>query len=445
MKKLLYKLSGLTGARMAGALAAFGSTLLVGRYFGTDALANFAIWMSVAGILSVILPVGLQSLAPVVFSKAAKAGELEAASSLLWSGRISILIGAFLVSAAGISWGLMNQASPNDLHIQIFISMALIAPLMALTQLNAGALNGLQKHVSGQLPDTLLRPLIFLSLLLISVFSSSISSAYWILGALALSLTVAVSIQSIALSRNMRSLPANQTSEKDETNWRKRSFSWLSISLLWDYHIEILMLVVATFATPAEVAVLYVCFKIRVLLGFGIKTIYQVLQPPIFSADPKKEAGLIRSAVAKINALSVCYTIPALIGVSFLGSEFLKLFDPTMAQYGAVLLTVCSVMVARAALGPAISLLAANEKQGTIAKTLFVGLLISIAGSVILYPMFGILGVAISYTLSSAVSALSMRFTAKHLFGIETGIWALFSHIKARHLSRATQMNPGSC
>ena len=424
MTGLLIKLTGLTGARLAGSVAAFASTVLIGRYFGTDVLANFAIWMSAAGILSVVMPAGLQSLAPIEFSKAARSGDPKTAKSLLWIGRASISIAVLLVLVIGLLWGMLVSAPLTDAKLQTFLSMVLIAPLMALVQLHAGALNGLQKHLSGQLPDTLLKPFAFLGLLGTIAFSAGFSSGYWILVALAASLLLAVLIQTVELTRAIRKLPQIRSGAEGGQNWWKRSFSWLSISLLWDYHVEILMLVVAAIASPLEVAVLYVCFRIRVLLGFGIKTIYQVIQPAIFSADPARDAGIIQNAVGKINILSAGYVAPVFLLISLLGSEILKVFDPAMGGYGAVLLAVCSVLIARAILGPAITLLAANGMQDTIARTLFAGLLISVGGSLLLYPTIGILGVAASYTVSSGLTALWMRIKAKRKFGIDSAIWS---------------------
>ncbi|MGI9351686.1 MAG: lipopolysaccharide biosynthesis protein [Rhizobiaceae bacterium] len=424
MTGLLFKLTGLTGARLAGSIAAFASTVLIGRQFGTEVLANFAVWMSAAGILSVIMPAGLQSLAPVVLSKADRNGDREIAKSLLGFGRVSIMVVTSIVLAFGLIWGILGNASPSVSQTQIFLSIVLMAPLMALVQLHAGALNGLQKHLSGQLPDTLLKPLTFLCLLSMATFSGGVDSAYSVLVALTLSLLLAVSIQTVALSRALRKIPQDQFTSKKKEGWWKRSFSWLGVSLLWDYHVEILMLVVAAIANPLEVAVLYVCFRIRVLLGFGVKTIYQVLQPAIFAADTRQDMGLVQGFVGKINTLSAVYVIPAFLAISLLGPEILKIFDPAMSEYGAVLLTVCSVLLARATLGPAITILASNDMQNTIAKTLFAGLFVSLIGSLVLYPSMGILGVAVSYTLSSGLAALWMRSKVKRIFGIDTAIWA---------------------
>lgn len=424
MINLFLKLTGLTSARLAGSVAAFLSTVLISRSFGAEALAAFAIWMSVSGILSVIMLIGTQSLAPITFSKARAEGNRQKAQSILNLGYASTCAVVVVLMAGGGLWIASGTGIPELGWVFVYLSMICIAPLMAVLHLHGGALNGLQHHASGQLPDTLLRPFLFLSLLFATAIWFGVDSQGAILFALGVSLLVAVFVQTSSLLRAIKRLPSKTPKSNKGGIGKQRTISWLAISLLWDYQIEILMLVIAVVADPVEVALLYVCFRIRVLLGFGIKSIYQVLQPSIFAADPVKDVDLIHRQIDRINGFSLVYAFGAVVAVYVAAPLILGVFDPEFSGHGDVLLAVCLVLIGRALFGPGISLLAANEGQSTIALTLSACTVLTVIGCLAAYLEFGVLGIAISYTISCAFTAYLLRLIARRKFGLEAAAWS---------------------
>lgn len=425
MHDMLIRLTGLTAARFIGAVAAFISTLLITRHFGADVLSTFAVCISAAGATSVIMPLGMQSLIPLVVSRSVEAADRNTVQSILSAGRRAIIMFVVFTLVIGTVWLYFGPAHLSKVELQIFFSVVVLAPLMALMQLHAGALNGLQQHASGQLPDTLLKPILMLLMLISVLVLTDAKSIFWILGSLMIALITASSLQLRALHLALESVPHDPSIRNTLTQWWKHSASWLSISLFWDYHIELLMLVAATVAQPIEVAILYISFRIRVLCGFGIKSIYSVFQPKIYAANSKNDLAGVQDAVAGINSLSFTYACLAMGGLWLVGPWVLSMFETEFGQYGYILLTISSVMLIRSFFGPAISVLAANGMQRSIALVLFIGLLISVIGSLWLYPLVGIIGIAASYAISSAFASAIMWALVKQKIKIDTGIWAI--------------------
>ena len=215
-------------------------------------------------------------------------------------------------------------------------------------------------------------------------------------------------------------IPVGGSKSADRQPGAGRTASWLTISLLWDYQIEILMIAIALVADPVEVAVLYVCFRIRVLLGFGIKSIYQVLQPPIYSADPVEDAALIRCQIDRINVLSIGYAVFSVLAIYAGGAMILGVFKPEFAGHGDALLAICLVLIARAVFGPGMTVLAAHGHHANIALTLLAGTVLTVCSSLVAYYPFGIIGVATAYVVSSGVTAWILSVIAQRKTGVKT-------------------------
>ena len=423
MLKIAAKLTGLTASRMVGAVAAFVTTVLITREFGPDVLAAFAICLSAAGILSVTMPLGMQSLAPVQVAKAIAANEGNAVRSFIRTGRKTIgtvtLVAGFLV----MHWALLMPGVEWQTKCAAIITTLIIAPQLALLQFHGGILNGFQQQFRGQLPDTFLKPVLFLLLTAIIMVATGSKSLLWILLGLSGALMVATFIQLRSLAGSLSRLPADQQAPSVQSNSFKKTGPWLITSLLWDYHIEVLMLVSALFVEPIEVAILHICFRIRVLCGFGVKSIYAVFQPKIYTAFAKQSPANVASAIANINRFSVAYAAIVMLALWGFGSLVLSVFDQQMGDNVAILLLISSVMVIRTIFGPAISLLAANDRQAQIAIILIGGLVVSLVGCTVLYPLFGIAGIAAAYAGSCLLSAMAMWAGVKRELGVDTAIW----------------------
>ena len=305
------------------------------------------------------------------------------------------------------------------------IAVLALAPVMALNQFHGGVLIGLQRPFSGQLSDGLVKPFVTLAVLLASVAVFQSQSFAPILAAIGIGAVAATAIQVRALRPEMAAQSKDPAPEEaPRREWSRRSRSWLGITLCWDYQIEILLLACALFAAPLEIALLHVCFRIRVLIGFGIRALYVVLQPKIFQACAKRDTTRAKRLIGRLNGVATAYIAVAIAGLFVAAERLLGLFDPAFSQYGMVLLVVCSAAVVRAIFGPSITVLASHERQGDILALLAVGVALSVALAFALYPVIGVLGIAAAYSLSAMMAAVGMWLLAKMRCDTDTAVWA---------------------
>lgn len=427
MIALLTKISGLTLARLLGALATFAITIVIARQFGTDNLAIYAVCISLANLVAVAIPLGLQSLATVEVAKLSAFPDRPAIRDFISHGRhimarswlVATLLTVLLVAAVFLTGQASEYTKPAAIAVLAF------APIMALNQFHGGVLIGLQKPFSGQLSDGLVRPLVALALLFATITMFESRSFALILTAIVVGAVAAAAIQIIALRPQMAvAAKLREPGAGSRRDWSRRSRSWLGITLCWDYQIEILLLACALFAAPLEIALLHVCFRIRVLIGFGIRALYVVLQPQILQACAKEDRPLTKRLIGRLNGVATAYIVAAIAGLAIAGEPLLALFDPAFGAYAQVLLIVCSAAVLRAIFGPSITVLASHERQGDILVLLAVGVALSLAIAFALYPALGVLGIAVAYSLSVMLAASGMWLLAKLRCDTDTAIWA---------------------
>ena len=171
MVALLTKISGLTLARLLGALATFAITIVIARQFGTDNLAIYAVCISLANLAAVAIPLGLQSLATVEVAKLSAFPDRPAIRDFIAHGRhimarswlVATLLTVLFVAAVFLTGQASEYTRPAAIAVLAF------APIMALNQFHGGVLIGLQKPFSGQLSDGLVRPLVALALLFAAI------------------------------------------------------------------------------------------------------------------------------------------------------------------------------------------------------------------------------------------------------------------------------------
>ncbi|GGE87254.1 polysaccharide biosynthesis C-terminal domain-containing protein [Stappia taiwanensis] len=425
MLAILTRLSVLTLARIGGAGAVLLATLVIARGFGADATAAYALAVSASGVLAVLMLAGFQAFAQILTAEYAARGQDGLLRGLVRAGLRNLLLACLPVGAGALLVLGMPDAVPGlsagALRTQVVLAVCLIAPGVALTLFNGAVLTGLQRPGEAQIADSLGRPLLILSFVALLALAAPGASAGWILAGLAVAVWSAAAVQGYFLCRALRARPAPAVS--DSRRWWSMAPPWLTIALIWEYVIELHLLLASLIAAPAEIALLHVCFRFRVLAGFGVRSIYLVFQPKILAAQAREDRAAARHLIGLTNGLSVGYALAAFAGLWLVGPFFLSLFGPEFAGGLPLLLVLCGTFLLRAVFGPALSVLSGAGRQREIVVILVLSLPLSAGLMFALYPALGIVAAGIAYTASTGFAAGAMWWTARRRLGIDCAVW----------------------
>lgn len=420
---LLGRFSALFGGRLAGAVAMLATTLLIANFFGAAALAEFALYTSAVSILSVVLLIGFSQVGTLFAAEYAAKRQLGRLKGFIITSIAHIAAGAAIVAAAGgLLVAFLPQAvSPERLPFFALTWLAAIAT--AGLYLVGSIMVGLKQQVRGLLPETLLRPVMLLVFVLLAAIAATVDDILTILMLHALTIWMSFGV-ALFLARGklaeLRALPA----AFEPARWRRAAYPWMAISVSWDFMIDMLVLLTGLIAERTDVAVLYVCFRLRVLAGFGMRSIYLLMISSVAGSKAVGELQMMKWRLGEINLASIAYAVALMIVFAVAGTWLLGWFGEEMAVGYTALLVIASVMVSRAVFGPAPAVLAMHNLHMASAIIMVAGLGVATALVLVLYPLYGVLGVAIAYATANFLVMGILWRHAKAKTGVDCSIFA---------------------
>lgn len=426
---VLARFSTLFGGRIGGAVAMFLINLIIARHFGAEALGIFAVFVAAVGIVCVCLPVGFNGVATLFAAEYASTDRRGALNGYIrtaarYGGSMALAmagLGAVLVFAVP------DRLPPNGAAFVTLVWLTAVA-IAAMGMLGA-LLVGLKKQVAGMLPETFLRPGLLLACVVLAVVFGWTDGIDLVLLFYAGTAWVALAVAGVlafgVLRETLDTPPVYQT-----VRWRKAAYPWMAISLSWDFLVDVLILLAGLLAGSAEVALLHVCFRFRILVGYAMRSIIMLWIPDIAAAKAQNDLEAMTRRLAEANVLSVAFSIAVLGGFALLGPLLLGLFGEELAHGVPVLLAASTTLFLRAVFGPAPSILALYDLHNRTAALMIGGLVLALVLAATLYPVFGVLGIAIAYSASNGVvSFLLWRYT-KAQTGIDCSVFGGFSALR---------------
>lgn len=423
MKAVLAKLSLLTVARLIGAVAMFLTTVLITRHFGVDAIATYATAMAAASLVSVLILFGFHAFAPVLAAEYETKRHFALLRGLVWTGLRNLALATCLIACVGgLVWVFRPDALTEPWLTAIWFTVFAV-PALAMMMFSGGILTGLQRQAEAQLPDSLFRPLVLLGFTACLALFFPSAGVEWIVALAAASFWIAAVGQAVPFTRALAQRPAGQA-DYERDRWRRMSPSWLTISLVWDYAIDVYLLVAAFIAGAPEIAILHICFRYRVLAGFGMRSIYSLCQPKIYAAVAAGDAKAVRQSLSLTNMLALAYGALTFAALWMFAPFLLGLFGPALIEGSAMLVIVSATFVVRALFGPALAVLGIHKHHAVVARVLALSLALAVAASIPLYSALGIEGIAWAYTGGNTLSAICLWWIAKSRTGIDCAVWA---------------------
>ncbi len=421
-QKRLIRFGLLLSARMAGAAALFAANLLIARYLGFEALATYAIFVALVSISAVLISSGHTAIAPVFiaeYSARNQPGLLRGFMRTAFA-RGALLLAFFLIGVLLIDW--FGGTLPVVTDLEMALAVVAAAAATAILGFNSAVLVGMKKQVAALIPETFVRPVLFMSLaglFLATGLITKISEVLWLL-TFCVWLTFGFML---FRDRKMHKAVSEVKQETDPKRWRRASLPWMGISLLWDFMVDLVLLMTSIFAGSVEIAILHICFRYRVLAGFGMRTIHTLLMPEITENAVSGDKDGVRRKLFQVNLASLGYSSAAMLCFAILGTWLLGIFSPDAVNAVPILLIVSATMVIRAIFGPAPLVLAIHNFHMT---TLTVSAISMIAAMVFIGATFahlGIMAAAIGYTGANLMISGTLWYLTKKKTGIDCSIF----------------------
>lgn len=413
----------LVGNRLAGAGAMFVINLLIARHYGAESLASYALFISAASLIAILLAAGYNSVAPHFIAQYAARGETGMIKGYLWAALQTVLILSGMALAAAVVIAYAGEGALPPAIVGFAFPLVLTAVALGLLFIHGAAMVGMREQAKGLFPETFLRPLsLLIGTSVIVAMGLGMDMLFWFFAAASwLALAAAVPM----MRAHYREI-ASARVERNDKEWRRAAHPWLAISLVWDFMIDAMLLAAALFALPLEIAILHICFRLRVLAGFGMRSINLIALPDIAGAKAKDKHDEMGRKIALANAVSLIYAVGSLAFFLVAGPLLLDLFGVLAPGALAVLMIVSSVMISRAVFGPAPAILALFDASRATAGVMLAGFALALIIMVAAYPWAGVMAIAAAYTFANLTVSFVLWLMVKKRTGIDCSIYPAF-------------------
>jgi O-antigen/teichoic acid export membrane protein len=410
--------------RLVSAAIVFGSQIILARWMGDFEFGIFVLVWTTAVITGSLSTFGFATTLVRYIPQYRLTGSADELRGIMLTGRLFALLAASFIAGTGIGAILYFKNNIESYYVAPFIIGALTLPMIALGDTLEGMARAHAWPVKALSPTYVVRPALLLMFMLGAMLAGFKPEAKTALLAAVLATYLTTIIQLLAITNSVdRILPEGPKSN----NFGE----WASVSLpifLVEGFLYLItnadVLFVGMFLQPEKVAIYYAAAKTLMLVHFvyfavkaGVAQRYSQL---IHSGEKLALEQFVRSSARWTFWPSLAVGIIVLI----LGKFLLSLFGETFTQGYPLLFILIIGVVLRSSIGPAESLLNMSGNERICAVIFGVTLFISVAMAIILIPLYGLYGAAISVATSMTFETLALIIAVWKRLGIKISVLA---------------------
>lgn len=408
--------------RIVSAVIAFVSQVLLARWMGSFEYGIFVlVWttMIIAGNLSCL---GFHTSVIRFIPEFRERRMLDELRGLLVASRIFVVVASTLIAGLGALaiWAL--SPGMESYYVVPFLLGVVCMPMIALSDLLQGISRAHAWAFAALSPTYITRPLLILAIMAGALLLGYEANAVTAVIAAILATYATTIAQLVTVTARVDAKVPRGPLSIHMWNWFAVS---LPIFLVEGFFFSLTnadVLMVGAFMDPQSVAIYFAAVKTLALVHF----VYFAVKAGVAQRYAAYTHGN-RDRLAAFARETVSWTFwPSLlmaVVVVVIGEPMLSLFGPEFtAGYPLLFLLVCGV-VARAAVGPAESLLTMSGHQNVCAFVYALTLAVNVLLSVLLIPALGLWGAAIATTVSMMFEAAALSFTVWRKLGIVMAIF----------------------
>lgn len=382
--------------KMANAGLLFFTGVFLARLLGAEGYGVYAYALVVSRILSVPLMRGLQPLVVRYFSTYKARKEWHLMRGLLQKSHQCVLILALclILVAGGIAWLMADKLDAEGL-ICFFVALTLLL-IMPFLRLRESILRGLNIIVLAQVPDFIIRPGLFLTVVVLLFFAGSrdvspgVAMGFHVLCAL-----IALLIAFYISKRKTPKVVYTSIPDYEIKPWLRSILPLILIGLLQFLNKRTDIILLGVIKGPESVGIYQAVTRIAELIIFSLMAANMSLGPAIASLYAKKDLKKIQTLIRKsTNWVTIFFALPLFLGILFFGYWILLLFGPEFTQGTSALMILCGAQLINSALGTAGLILNMTGNERDSAWGMAIATVLNIILNLLLIPKYGLLGAA---------------------------------------------------
>ncbi len=409
--------------RLFGAAVTFLTQVLLARWMGAAELGIYVLAFSWCILLSTLSTGGFRIASIRFIGEGLATSRPGYISGYIRRSRQIVIILSLAVTILGSLCLLAFDSVFGVESLPVFIIALLAVPFFALLNLYAGYANALSRFPLSFLPINVFRPLLFLLAICgVWVAGKSLNaniamSMNWIALGIVAAMTIVLSKQ--ALQAHI----ADAEPQYATKTWIQTAIPLLFVALFTGYFPELMVIIVGTWLPSNELAVFHVCFRVAMLISFGLYAIDAFTGPEIASLLASGKQEKLQQVVNRVTRLRFWAALAAIIMLGFAGREVLGIFGEEFTQGYLILMILAFAQLVQAGVGPTVRLISLSGHQNQSVLVFGVAIIVAIILIAILVPLFGVRGAAMATLLDTILWVTWMRYLVVRRLNIRPSIF----------------------
>lgn len=305
-----------------------------------------------------------------------------------------IAVSVAILVAIGLLMGLASVRIAPDSRVAFFLALGLI-PLVAVNIFRSAVLRGLSHVVRGQMPELVVPPAVFLLLIGVAATAGVRLEAVSLVMLQLAATAIAVVLGGTVLRRRLPAALARAEAAYEDRTWLTGLVPLLLVGGFMHLGTELAVVLLGQTRGPEAAGIFRLAARGAELVSFTLLAIGAATGPAfahLFALGDR--ARLIRLA-ARSTQGALLVALPVALGLILLGDRILGLLYGPAFVAGAVPLAVLAAgHLVNVAAGPVALLLTMTGHERDSAVGTLVGLVASVALTVLLIPSWGATGAA---------------------------------------------------
>jgi O-antigen/teichoic acid export membrane protein len=395
----------------------FAGNLFLTRWAGAAAYGQYVHVFNWISVLSMIALGGREDLLVARIPKYMAENEERQIKKLLKRTNLDIFFRSLLITGlflALIYW--LDIKTLSDIKTD-FLAGSVAIYLLSFITLNQCGLQALHHIALSQTAEKLVKPfLLIVLIILVKMVTPSITvkSLIWIANASLWICAVLIIYWVISKTRHFNSPGKVQA---PPANFSKQTFYFFLISLLYLLSTKMSMLILPYFMSEKNVGIFNIAYRFADLLIYPFALMHYVL-PQLFARHHASDTSYKQSLFSESAILMTIISVPILLTNILAGKFFLGWFGPefTSGYQGLIYLSIAQFLFSF--FGPANTILMMQGKEKYAALSLFIYLIILFITSILIIPVMGITGAAISVCISILLYNIILAVITYRLSGV---------------------------
>ena len=325
--------------------------------------------------------------------------------------------------AGGAAWLLRRQLHPG-IEGGIWAACVLV-PLTALLAFSGCTLQGFRRVPQSQLPQLLLRPVLFGGGVVL--VGSGLGIPLGAGGAVALNALATAVALGVSLFFLRRAAPASAlaaTPAFDTATWMRTVRGYIIISaaqLVLSQQSDIL--VVGTVLSARDAGLYSVASQLTGLVGLGAAAVIFVALPAVADLHARARRAEFQHLVVRTVQACAAVSVPVVVLLFVAGRMILRVYGPAFVDAYPILLLLSVGGLMGWTIGLPGSLLPATGHEWQASRVIVATALLNLALTFVLTPTFGIVGAATATVVAQLVRVGVLRWYAWRYMGVTTLLW----------------------